>query len=155
VHSSKDLQSWRDEHSIAKRERSVLRDDTDPEPAAIEAPFIFKHDQYYYLFVSWDYCCRGVNSTYKIMIGHSRSVTGPYLDKDGRDLAKGGGSLVLRGCPRWPGVGHNSAYHFNDKDYLVFHAYDARDQGKSRLKILEMRWDDAGWPVLDPHAMEN
>jgi arabinan endo-1,5-alpha-L-arabinosidase len=145
-------QEW---HSVAKRERSVLRDDTDPEPAAIEAPFIFKHGPYYYLFVSWDYCCRGVNSTYKIMIGRSKSVTGPYLDKDSRDLAKGGGSLLLGGNPRWPGVGHNSAYRFNDKDYLVFHAYDARDQGKSRLKILEMRWDDAGWPVLDPHALEN
>jgi arabinan endo-1,5-alpha-L-arabinosidase len=145
-------QEW---HSIARRERSVLRDDTDPEPAAIEAPFIFKHGQYYYLFVSWDYCCRGVNSTYKIMIGRSNSVTGPYLDKDGRDLAKGGGSLVLQGNPRWPGVGHNSAYRFDGRDYLVLHAYDARDQGKSRLKILEMGWDGAHWPVLDPHALDN
>jgi arabinan endo-1,5-alpha-L-arabinosidase len=145
-------QEW---HSIAKRERSVLREDTDPEPAAIEAPFIFKHDQYYYLFVSWDYCCRGVNSTYKIMIGRSKNATGPYLDKDDRDMAKGGGSLVLQGNRRWPGVGHNSAYRFDGKDYLVFHAYDARDEGKSKLKILEMTWDGASWPVLDPHALEN
>ena len=145
-------QEW---HSIAKRERSVLREDTDPEPAAIEAPFIFKHGPYYYLFVSWDYCCRGTNSTYKIMIGRSRNIAGPYLDKEGRDLAKGGGSLVLGGNPRFPGVGHNSAYRFDDTDYLVFHAYDARDQGRSRLEILPMGWDDSNWPAIDPHALEH
>lgn len=40
------------------------------------------------------------------------------------------------------------------RDYLVFHAYDARDEGKSKLKILEMTWDEAGWPVLDAHALD-
>jgi arabinan endo-1,5-alpha-L-arabinosidase len=141
-------------HGIAKRERSVLRDDTDPEPAAIEAPFLFRHAGFYYLFVSWDYCCRGVRSDYKIMIGRSRNIVGPYVDKDGHDLAKGWGSLLLQGNLHWPGVGHNSAYTFDGRDYLVFHAYDARDEGKSKLKILEMTWDEAGWPVLDAHALD-
>jgi arabinan endo-1,5-alpha-L-arabinosidase len=142
-------------HALAKRERSVLRDDTDPEPAAIEAPFVFRHAGYYYLFFSWDYCCRGVDSNYKIMIGRSRQLTGPYLDKDGHSLNQGWGTLLLKGNQRWPGVGHNSAYSIDGKDYLVFHAYDARDDGKSKLKILEMSWDVAGWPQLDPHALEN
>ena len=144
-------QEW---HSLAKRERSVLRDDLDAEPAAIEAVFIFRHGDYYYLFMSWDYCCRGVDSTYKIMIGRSKQLIGPYLDKDGRSLIKGWGSLVLQGNQHWPGVGHNSAYTFDGKDYLVFHAYDARDEGKSKLKVLEMSWDAAGWPTLDPHALD-
>lgn len=57
---------------------------------AIEAPFIFKHDGYYYLFVSWDYCCRGSKSNYRVAVGRSRAVDGPYLDYSGRDMAKGG-----------------------------------------------------------------
>jgi arabinan endo-1,5-alpha-L-arabinosidase len=144
-------QEWR---SIAKRERSVLRDDLDAEPAAIEAPFVFKHGQYYYLFVSWDFCCRGVKSNYKIVVGRSLSAIGPYVDKSGLDLAKGGGTLVLRGNQHWPGVGHNSAYSFDGKNYIVFHAYDATDDGKSKLKVLEMGFDADGWPTLDPHALD-
>lgn len=48
---------------------------------AIEAPFIFRHAGYYYLFVSFDYCCRGAKSDYKVAVGRSKSVTGPYLDQ--------------------------------------------------------------------------
>jgi arabinan endo-1,5-alpha-L-arabinosidase len=128
-------------HSIAKRKRSVLVDAREPEPAAIEAPFIFKKNGYYYLFASWDYCCRGVDSTYKIVVGRSKQLQGPYLDKSGKDMAKGGGSLVLSGNDQWPGVGHNSVYSFNGRDYLVFHAYDAADNGRSKLKILEIDWE--------------
>ena len=36
---------------------------------AIEAPFIMKHGGYYYLFVSWDYCCRGIKSNYRVAVG--------------------------------------------------------------------------------------
>ena len=35
---------------------------------AIEAPFIMKHGGYYYLFVSWDYCCRGIKSNYRVAV---------------------------------------------------------------------------------------
>ena len=67
-------QEW---YAIAKRERSVLRADTDPEPASIEAPFIFRKSGYYYLFVSWDFCCRGIKSTYKMAVGRSRDGARP------------------------------------------------------------------------------
>lgn len=142
-------QEW---HSIAKRDRSLLVDDPEPEPAAIEAPFIFKKDGQYYLFISWDYCCRGVDSSYKILVGKADQVTGPYLDRDGKDLAEGGGTLVLEGTERYPGVGHNSAYTFEGQDYLVFHAYDAEQEGTPKLKILPMSWDD-GWPVVNPEDL--
>jgi arabinan endo-1,5-alpha-L-arabinosidase len=143
-------QEWR---SLAKRERSVLREDTDPEPAAIEAPFIFRKGDYYYLFVSWDYCCRGVRSNYKMLVGRSQEIVGPYIDRANVALNRGGGSLVLQGTRRWPGVGHNSAYTFDGKDYLVFHAYDADDGGKSKLQVLEIKWDAAGWPVVDARTL--
>ncbi len=143
-------QEW---YSIAKRERSVLVDDLVPGPAAIEGPFIFKKGDYYYLFVSWDLCCRGKDSTYKIMVGRSRELKGPYLDKDGRSMAHGGGTLLLGGDKDWPGRGGNSVYTFDGKDYIVFHAYEAADNGLQKLKIAELKWDAAQWPVVDEKSL--
>jgi len=145
-------QEW---HAIAKRDRNVLIDDTQAGPAEIEAPFIFHKGDYYYLFVSWGLCCRGQDSTYKLMIGRSKEITGPYLDKAGRNLAAGGGSLLLAGNADWPGLGHNSAYTFDGKDYLVFHAYETADHGLQKLKIAEITWDAAQWPVVDPSVLKD
>ncbi len=144
-------QEW---YAIAKRERSVLLDDRAAGPAEIEAPFIFRKNGYYYLFVSWGRCCLGAKSTYRIVIGRSRDVRGPYLDKTGRDLAAGGGTLLLGGDSAWPGLGHNSAYTFDGKDYLVFHAYEAADHGLQKLKIAELTWDADQWPVVDARVLE-
>ncbi len=115
---------------------------------AIEAPFVFKKNGYYYLFASIDYCCKGPESTYKIIVGRSRHVTGPYTDKAGKDMATGGGTLLLQGDENWYGVGHNAAYTFDGKDYIVFHGYDAHDNGRSKLIIRELGWDDADWPIV-------
>ncbi|UCH14890.1 MAG: arabinan endo-1,5-alpha-L-arabinosidase [Bacteroidales bacterium] len=141
-----DPQEW---YTIARRPRDIKTDDYDPGKGAIEAPFIFKKGKYYYLFVSFDYCCRGLKSNYKIMIGRSGKITGPYIDRDGVPMLEGGGTLVLGGSDAWPGVGHNSAYTFDGTDYLVFHAYDASDNGKPKLRIKKMAWDEAGWPVIE------
>lgn len=121
---------------------------TDAGGNAIEAPFIVKKGIYYYLFASIDYCCKGVNSTYKMIAGRSKEVKGPYLDKHGLPLNKSGGTLVLEGDSEWFGVGHNSVYTFDGKDYLVFHGYDAKDNGRSKLRIEELTWDKGGWPVV-------
>jgi arabinan endo-1,5-alpha-L-arabinosidase len=139
-------QQW---HTIAARERDFNTDDHRAGNAAIEAPFIFQKGKYYYLFVSYDHCCRGISSTYKIMVGRSENITGPYLDKDGTDMAFGGASLVLEGNEDWPGVGHNAAYTFNGKDFLIFHGYDAHDEGRSKLLIREILWDEEDWPVVE------
>jgi arabinan endo-1,5-alpha-L-arabinosidase len=142
-------------HSLAKRERSVLENDEQAGPAEIEAPFIFRKGEYYYLFVSWDKCCRGAESTYKMIVGRSHRITGPYLDRDGRDLAKGGGTLLLAGNREFAGVGHNSTYTFDGHDYLVFHAYENADHGLQKLKIAELTWDAAGWPTVDPAVLHD
>ncbi len=115
---------------------------------AIEAPFIFKKGNYYYLFASIDYCCKGVNSTYKMIVGRSKNVTGPYLDKDGVAMAKAGGTLVMKGDENWHGVGHNAVASFDGKDYLIFHGYDAADNGKSKLRIEQLAWTRQGWPEV-------
>ena len=116
---------------------------------AIEGPFIFKKGNYYYLFVSWDKCCQGTRSDYNIRVGRSEKIAGPYLDKNGVDMAKGGGTLVLGGDTQEPkevfALGHNAAYTFDNVDYLVYHKYV--NEG-SRLGIKKISWAD-GWPVIE------
>ncbi len=139
----------REWHTVASRNRYWKLDEADAGDtlsSAIEAPFIFKKDGWYYLFASWDRCCAGVNSTYKVVVGRSRDVTGPYLDRTGEPMHLGGGTLVVRGDTAWAGVGHNAAYTFNGTDYLVFHGYDNSDNGRSKLWIKEIDWDTDGWP---------
>ena len=117
-----------------------------PDWQAIEAPFIVSHDGFYYLFVSYDLCCRGTRSTYHTMVGRSTSVTGPYVDKDGVPMPQGGGSLLLGPNKRWLGPGGESVLHQSDgTDLIVFHAYDATT-GRPALQISSIVWRD-GWPV--------
>ncbi|WP_303310840.1 arabinan endo-1,5-alpha-L-arabinosidase [Hymenobacter sp. BT730] len=140
-------EQWR---TLAKRPRNPQLNDSLPGDGAIEAPFIFRKDGYYYLFTSFDYCCRGPQSTYKIMVGRSKNVTGPYVDRSGVALEQGGGTLVLAGDKNWFGLGHNSVYTFGKQDFLVFHGYDAADKGHSKLRIEKLNWDSTGWPVVQP-----
>jgi arabinan endo-1,5-alpha-L-arabinosidase len=114
---------------------------------AIEAPFIFHKGKYYYLFASIDYCCKGEKSTYKMIVGRSKKVTGPYVDQAGIPMAKGGGTLVQQGDENWYGVGHNAVVSFDGTDYILFHGYDAHDGGKSKLIIEKLKWDNNGWPL--------
>ncbi len=138
-------QEW---YTVCKRERDFTTDDTDAGEGSVEAPFIFKKDPYYYLFVSFDFCCRGLKSNYKIMVGRSQKITGPYLDRAGKRLDQGGGTMVLAGNELWPGVGHNATYTIDGIDYIVFHGYDAADNGRSKLLIRQIHWDDEGWPLI-------
>ncbi|WP_245623413.1 arabinan endo-1,5-alpha-L-arabinosidase [Catenovulum maritimum] len=142
-------------HSTAKRERSILTNDLDAYPGAIEAPFIFKRGEFYYQFVSWDFCCRGVESTYKVVVGRSKQVEGPYLDKSGKSMDQGGGSIVLQGDKNWYGLGHNSIYEFDGVTKLVFHAYDANDNGAPKLKIIDVDWSVDGWPKINNQDIVN
>jgi len=126
--------------------------DGNPEDAggnAIEAPFLFKKAQYYYLFASIDYCCKGEKSTYKMIVGRSKSLQGPYVDRDGMLMAQGGGTLLLQGDASWHGVGHNAVADFDGQDYLIFHGYDAKNKGISKLRIEKLKWEK-GWPVVAP-----
>ncbi len=116
---------------------------------AIEAPFIFKKGEYYYLFASIDYCCKGVNSTYKMIVGRSKKLTGSYVDRSGKSMATGGGTILLAGDENWHGVGHNAVVSFEGTDYLVFHGYDAKDAGKPKLNIRKLDWDKDGWPEVE------
>ena len=118
---------------------------------AIEAPFIFRHDGYYYLFVSWDYCCRGAKSNYRVAVGRSRHIGGPYLDREGRDMLLGGGTLVLEGDKvEWEAAGHCAVYHLDEEDLFVCHGYSAQQNGAAFLIQRLIAWTRDGWPELMP-----
>lgn len=144
---------WKDLQTIASRKGTGEGRITTPGNNAIEAPFIFKHDNYFYLFASIDYCCKGRDSNYKVIVGRSLSIRGPYLDSKGGSLLHGGGDIVMAPDEHWYGVGHNSVYTFDGVDYIVCHGYDASDgSGTPRLIIKKLDWTEDGWPVV--HSTE-
>jgi arabinan endo-1,5-alpha-L-arabinosidase len=114
---------------------------------ALEAPFIVRRCGFYYLFVSWDTCCKGADSTYNTRVGRSASVAGPYVDKDGVALLQGGGTLLVKGGDRYRGPGHNAVVFTDTAAYNVYHSYDANNNGQSVLRIADLVWDSDGWPV--------
>lgn len=115
----------------------------------IEAPFLVRHGDDYYLFVSFDLCCRGVKSTYNIRVGRSRSVDGPYLDREGRPMLEGGGSRVLETNGTVIGPGHCAVLQEPGRDLLAYHFYDGEANGTPTLRVQPLKWDREGWPVLE------
>lgn len=119
-------------------------------PDAIEAVFIIERGGNYYLFASFDFCCRGADSTYYTVVGRSRDILGPYVDRSGKPLLEGGGTLVLAadaGESRWRGPGHVAILRDAGKDYIVYHAYDARHDGRPTLRIAPLGWTEDNWPA--------
>jgi arabinan endo-1,5-alpha-L-arabinosidase len=115
---------------------------------SIEASYLCKHHDYYYLFVNWGSCCQGPRSTYNIRIGRSKTITGPYLDKAGVDMLKAGGSLFLA-TTNGPliGPGHAGTLNAEGKNWFTsdFEG-DIRLDGKATLAIMPLRWNADGWP---------
>jgi arabinan endo-1,5-alpha-L-arabinosidase len=117
-------------------------------PNALEASFVQHHDGWYYLYVSFDFCCQGTNSTYKIAVGRSRTLTGPYLDRLGSPLEHGGGTVILSEQGTMFGPGGESIYG----DLMAYHFYDGTANGDIRLGIRRIVWQD-GWPVVTADAL--
>lgn len=133
-------------HQLATRPHNV-NGETQNSGGPIEAPFLARHGDHWYLFASWDYCCRGTKSDYKIVVGRAASITGPYLDRRGTQMTEGGGTLVVEAnTGEWRGAGHPAVLSVKNVDYLVFHAYSATT-GRPQLQISTVRWDD-GWPCV-------
>ena len=123
-------------------------------PSIVEAPYIFRRDGWYWLLASYDYCCKGVNSTYYTVVARSRTVEGPYLGKDGSSMLEGGGTILLRADlqerERFRGPGH--AGHFRDAggaDHIVYHAYDREKRGAPTLRVARLTWGADGWPTAE------
>ena len=118
----------------------------------IEAPFIHRRGGGggdYFLFVNFGLCCRGVESTYEIRVGRAAKITGPYVDKSGVDLRKGGGALLLGSKGDMIGPGHAGIVtDAAGREWLSFHFYDATNNGRATLGLRPITWDKDGWPVV-------
>lgn len=121
-----------------------------PDSTAVEAPYIVRHDGFYYLFVSFDRCCAGTDSTYRVMVGRSEAITGPYVDRSGKPLADGGGTEMLSAHgDKVIGPGGQSVLTEGGRTRLVYHYYDATDNGVPKLGLNDLNWDAEGWPYVE------
>jgi len=120
-----------------------------------EATDLMYQDGWYYLLGTHGTCCDGANSTYNIVVGRSRKVTGPYLDNMGRDMLKGGGKMVVAAGDRLIGPGHFGRFIIGDGVQKMSCHYEADlDQGgRSVLGIRPLLWKN-GWPVAGDNFKE-
>ena len=119
-----------------------------PSGTGLEGSYIYPHGGYYYLFASVDTCCEGDTSTYRIVVGRSTSVAGPYTDRGGLALTAGGGTIVLSAHGNINGPGGESLFLDTDGDVLVYHYYDGNNNGNPALGINLLGWTSDGWPYL-------
>jgi arabinan endo-1,5-alpha-L-arabinosidase len=116
---------------------------------AIEAPSIVHRNGFYYLFVSFDTCCQGSNSTYRIMVGRATSVSGPYFDRNGVNMLNGGGTQILASAGNQRGPGGQDVYLDGTLYRLAHHYYDSNLNGDHRLAAPNLAWSSDNWPTID------
>jgi len=123
----------------------------------LEAVIIHKYEDFYYFIGSRGSCCEGVRSTYHMVVGRSKNLKGPYLDKEGRDLReRGNGTLILKANDKFVGVGHGSRIMTDDanQDWILYHGIDVANGkvsgGASRRMLFldKVDWMD-GWPIIE------
>jgi len=115
---------------------------------AIEAASIVSHNGYYYLFVSFDACCKGTSSTYRTMVGRAQKITGPYVDKTGKDMMTGAAEQLLATSGRYIGPGGGTAWTDGSTYLYVFHYYDGMDNGVSKLQVRPIEFGTDDWVTL-------
>jgi arabinan endo-1,5-alpha-L-arabinosidase len=97
--------------------------------------------------VSFDTCCAGISSTYRIMAGRSRSITGPYVDPGGTSMMHSGGMEVQGSDEGMIGPGSSLVFTDGPHSYLVYHYYDAFHHGDPWVQVRQLVWTPVGWPV--------
>ena len=118
---------------------------------AFEATCIYKKNGYYYLMASVGSCCEGANSTYRVVVGRSKDLFGPYVDKKGGRMLDNQYELVLQGNSTWVGPGHNSQIVTDDAgaEWMVYHSYSMADIDAGRMLMLDrLLWSEDGWPYI-------
>lgn len=116
----------------------------------MEASYIHKHGDYYYLFGSTGTCCEGERSTYRVTVGRSKNLFGPYVDKRGRSLMDNHYEVVLHRSDAVVGPGHNAEIFKDDegKEWILYHGFDAKNAKAGRLVYMDrVEWID-GWPHI-------
>lgn len=118
---------------------------------AFEGVYIHKKDNYYYLFASIGSCCEGVNSSYKLVVGRSTLLMGPYTNKAEVDMMDNGYDILLNSNDRFVGNGHCSEIITDDNgtDWILYHGIDVNNNPESARVLLldKITWED-GWPSI-------
>ena len=113
-----------------------------------EGTYIHKRDGYYYLIVSpGDFM-----KDYHVVVGRSRSLMGPYVDRAGRDMLGVHHELVVGNGNGFVAPGHNAEFVTDDKgqDWMLYHT--RLEVGGPRYLILDrIEWND-GWPEVRGHV---
>ena len=120
---------------------------------AYEGVYIHKRNGFYYLFASIGTCCEGLNSTYTTVVGRSKELFGPYLDKSGKSMMENHHEILIQKNSKFVGTGHNSEIVQDDKgqDWMFYHAVSV-DKPKGRVLMLDqVKWKD-DWPFVDGDA---
>lgn len=116
---------------------------------AYEGTYIHKKDGYYYLFASIGSCCEGLKSTYTTVVGRSRYLLGPYIDKHGGKMLDNKHEILIRKNSAFVGTGHNSEIVTDcaGNDWFFYHAVST-DHPQGRVLMLDkITWKE-GWPVV-------
>ena len=133
------------------------RDGNKPVNVAItcEASDLLFHDGWYYLLATHGSCCDGANSTYNVVVGRSKQITGPYLDNVGRSMLEGGGKMVVATRGELIGPGHFGRMVIDKgvEKMSIHYEADLEQGGRSVLGILPLLWKD-GWPVAGEKLKE-
>ena len=130
----------------------ITRLATRANPGAIEGSFILLRHSYYYLFVSWNFCCRGTASTYEVRVGRAQQPSGPYIDQDGVDMRDGGGTKIMGGSYGWAAAGGEALLRETAESNIttiVVHAYDGVS-GDPWLQLVGLQWNSQAWPEVVP-----
>ena len=127
---------------------NVAADNVTRNSSGSEAPYIVRNGSYYYLFINKGACCKGSSSTYYIQMGRATSITGPYVDRNGVDLNKNGGTTLIATSGNYVGPGHVGLFVENGANFLTHHYYDSNENGRARLSVGNMGYDGAAWPFI-------
>ncbi len=119
-----------------------------------EATYIHKKDGYYYLFASIGSCCNGANSTYETVVGRSKSLFGPYVNKNGETMLNNKFEYFIRSNSNFVGNGHNSRIVTDDAgiEWVLYHGYDRKDPHGRKLFLDEVKWTSDGWPFISGNS---
>ena len=117
-----------------------------------EGAYLHKHGKDYYLFASIGSCCEGEKSTYRVIVGRSKSPLGPFVSPSGKSMLEDDYDYVMLHASQdkvFIGTGHNSEIVTDDKgdDWMFYHAFWKGNDYKGRCLMMDkIQWDKEGWP---------
>lgn len=120
--------------------------------SGIEGPSAIEHDGKYFLFTAWDVCCKMgsdiEDNTYKTAVGRADAITGPYVDRSGKALSNGGGTILLQRYGRYYGPGGGEAFKDLNRIRFAHHYYDSNRNGSPTLHIRDVVFTDDNWAEM-------